>query len=199
MFKCLRKSTSVILVLKNALSALVKLFWPNMSSDIRATVLNCDVCLEHKNANQKEPLTSHPIPDRPWQVLSTDIFHWNNTNYIVLVDLYSRYFEVGRLTDLGAQTVINKLKSYLSRHGICQTIISDNSGQYSCELLADWDIKHTPSSPLYPQANPAKRTIQTIKRLFNKAKQDGKDPYLAILAYRSSPLSCGQSPAELLF
>ena len=118
----LEKILECHLGVKNALSALVKLFWPNMSSDIRAMVLNCDVCLEHKNANQKEPLTSHLIPDRPWQVLSTDIFHWNNTNYIVLVDLYSRYFEVGRLTDLRAQTVVNKLKSYLSRHGICQTI-----------------------------------------------------------------------------
>ena len=67
------------------------------------------------------------------------------------------------------------------------------------DFCKEWDVKHSPSSPLYQQANPAERTIQTIKRLFNKAKQDGKDPYLAILAYRSSPLACSKSPAELLF
>ncbi|MCG7882987.1 MAG: DDE-type integrase/transposase/recombinase, partial [Candidatus Thiodiazotropha endolucinida] len=179
------------------------LFWPNMTSDIRATVLNCAVCLEHRNANQKEPLKSHNIPDRPWQVVATDLFYWNNTDYIVLVDLYSRFFEVSRLPDTRAQTVINKLKSYFSRHGISETIISDNAPQFSCALFADfckdWDIEHSPSSPFYQQANPAERTIQTIKRLFNKALQDKKDPYLAILAYRSSPLACGKSPAQLLY
>lgn len=179
------------------------LFWPSMAADIKSVVLKCAVCIEHRNANQKEPMKSHNIPDRPWQVVATDLFHWNNTDYIVLVDLYSRFFEVSRLTDTRAQTVINKLKSYFSRHGISETIISDNAPQFSCALFADfckdWDIKHAPSSPFYQQANPAERTIQTIKQLFNKSKQDGKDPYLAILAYRSSPLACGKSPAQLLF
>ena len=69
------------------------LFWPNMAADIKMIVLNCAVCLEHRNANQKEPLSSHKIPDRPWQVVATDLFHWNNSDYIVLVDLYSRYFD----------------------------------------------------------------------------------------------------------
>ena len=84
--------------------------------------------------------------------------------------------------DTRAKTVINKLKSYFSRHGISETLISDNGPQFSCTLFADfckeWDIRHTPSSPLYPQANPAERTIQ----MFNKALTDKKDSYLAILA-----------------
>ena len=179
------------------------LFWPSMTTDIRTTVLDCAICLEHRNANQKEPLYSYKIPDRPWQTVATDLFHWNNVDYVVLVDLYSRYFEVSSLRDTRAQTVINKLKSYFSRHGISETLISDNGPQFSCTLFADfckeWDIRHTPSSPHYPQANPAERTIQTIKNLFNKALTDKKDPYLAILAYRNTPIDCGKSPAQLLF
>jgi len=55
------------------------------------------------------------------------------------------------------------------------------------------------SSPLYPQANGlAEKTVQTVKHLLEKAKQSGADPYLAILAYRSTPLDKTGSPAQLL-
>ena len=37
-----------------------------------------------------------------------------------------------------------------------------------------------------------------MKSLFTKAKQEGSDPYLALLEYRNSPLACGKSPAQLL-
>lgn len=146
------------------------LFWPNMASDIRITVLNYAVCLDHRNANRREPLKSHNIPDRPLQVVTTFLFHWNNTDYIVLVDLYSRFFEVSILTDGHKQ--VKHL--FFSRHGISETSISDNAPQFACELFADfckdWDIKHNPPSPFYQQANPAERTIQAIKGLLNKAK-----------------------------
>lgn len=179
------------------------LFWPNMTTDIKATVLSCPICLEHRNANPKEPMQPSDVPDRPWQTAATDIFHWNNTDYILLVDYYSRYFEVSMLPDTRSATVIDRLKGYFSRHGIVQTLISDNARQYTssefAEFAKQWDFQHETSSPTYPQSNGlAERTVQTVKALFTKAKQAGKDPYLALLEYRNSPLACGKSPAQLL-
>jgi transposase InsO family protein len=143
------------------------------------------------------------IPDRPWQIAATDIFHWNNTDYILLVDYYSRYFEVSMLPDTKSSTVIDKLKGFLSRHGIVQTLVSDNARQYTSqefhEFAKKWDFEHRTSSPGYPQSNGlGERTVQTIKALFTKAKQAGTDPYLSLLEYRNSPLACGKSPAQLL-
>jgi len=55
------------------------------------------------------------------------------------------------------------------------------------------------SSPKYPQTNgEAKRAVRTIKGLLKKCKDKAKDPYLALMAYRATPLACGYSPAELL-
>lgn len=52
----------------------------------------CSICLEWRNANPKEPMISHPVPERPWQTIGTDLFIWNGADYIVAVDYYSRFF-----------------------------------------------------------------------------------------------------------
>ena len=52
------------------------------------------------------------------------------------------------------------------------------------------------SSPLYPKGNAeVERAVQTVKNLLKKSK----DPYLALMSYRATPLQNGYSPAQLLF
>ena len=99
--------------------------------------------------------------------------------------------------------VIHKLKGFFATHGIPSKVISDNGPQFSSQefetFAKSWDFKHVTSSPLHSQGNGvAERCIQTVKKLFTKAKQSGSDPYISILEYRNSPLSCGKSPAQLL-
>ena len=56
MTKCIRRAKDIM-------------FWPKMSSEIQEMVGNCSVCLERRDSNCKEPLISHPIPDKTWQVV----------------------------------------------------------------------------------------------------------------------------------
>ena len=80
-------------------------------------------------------------------------------------------------------------------------VISDNGPQYSSKAYADfakeYHFERATSSPYHPQSNgngEAERAVGTIKSLLRKEK----DPYLAILSYRSTPLQNGYGPSELL-
>ena len=77
--------------------------------------------------------------------------------------------------------------------------MSDNGPQYSEDLYAtfarEYGFEHMTSSPHYPQGNgEAKRAVKTVKGMSHKSR----DPYLALLAYRSTSLENGYSPAQLL-
>lgn len=133
-----------------------------------------------REANPKEPLRSHDITERPWQVVGTDLFTWNTQNFIVIVDYYSRFFEMERLTSCTSLAVINKLKSAFARHGIAETVISDNGQCYSAEefrrFANAWRFTHSTTSPRFPQSNGlAEKTVQTAKRILDKAKAGNTD------------------------
>ena len=86
------------------------LFWPRMSQDIEELISKCSVCQEHRNKNQKEPLLPHEVPNRPWSKLGADIFQFGNEQYLLIVDYYSEFFEISKLSDLKSITVITHCK-----------------------------------------------------------------------------------------
>ena len=178
--------------------ALQAVWWPGVTKEIEDMVKSCQQCVI--SDNQKfEPLIPSKFPDRPWDKVATDLMHLKGHEYLVVVDYYSRFIEVALLKDTLSKTVIIHLKSIFSRHGIPTTVISDNGPQYSSSEFAafarDYGFHHVTSSPTHPSGNgEAERAVQTVKKLLKNAD----DPYAAMLSYRTTPLSNGYSPAELL-
>ena len=179
------------------------LYWPGMSQDIEDTVDKCTVCRKYRRNNQREPMIPHDIPDVPWAKLGSDILYLGGSDYIVIVDYYSKYPEVIKLKSKTAREVITKFKECFGRFGIPQEIIADNVPYDSAEMrefARKWGIKITTTSPRYPQANGfSEKYVQIVKQLYKKAHDDGKDPELALLDYRNTPISgMPYSPAQLL-
>lgn len=119
--------------------------------------------------------------------------------YLLVVDYVSRYVEIALLTPTRSDDVIHHLKSNFTRHRICETRVTDNWPQFSgaafAEFAESYGFQHVTSSPKYPQGNAeAERAVQTVKGFLKKSK----DPYLALLEYRATPLQNGYSPAQLL-
>ncbi len=179
------------------------LFWPGMNGDIVRLVQQCEACCAYRHRQQSEPLLPPPVAVRPWQKVATDLFEFEKAHYIVIVDYYSNYPEVVKLSSQSSQAVINVMKATFARHGIPEEVMSDNGPCYAgsefAQFAKDWGFLHTTSSPRYPQSNGlAERTVQTIKNIMRKCSVGGEDPHIGLLAYRSSPLDNGFTPAHLL-
>ena len=178
-------------------------FWPGMNSDIDNIVESCETCQQHQHNHQKEPLKPYPVPSRPWQVVGTDLCEINKKEYLIIVDAYSSYPEVIPLSSQSSKAVIKGMKVTFARHGIPDIVHSDNGPCYSSQEFADfktkWGFKHVTSSPHFPSSNGlVEKAVQTVKNIISKSIDSGTDPYLGLLAYRSTPLDNHKSPAELL-
>ena len=83
-------------------------------------------------------------------------------------------------------------------------IVSDSGPQYTSAEFKDftkqWQIEHKVSLPRNPQSNGmAERCVQTMKASLIKTMEEGDDVDLALLTYKTTPLSHRlPSPAELL-
>lgn len=180
------------------------MYWPGMNADIQTLVSRCEICAQFAPAQPSEPLRSHSIPDYPWQKLGMDLFELSGKIYLVITDYYSKFFEIEPLQSLTSAAVVNRLKPHFARYGLPEVIISDGGPQFNCQdfrtFCANSGVHHVMSSPKYPQSNGmAEATVKIAKKLMQKCTRDGSDYYLALLAYRTTPISGSiPAPAQLL-
>ena len=93
-------------------------WWPGLSREVQDMVENCNVCAKHRQ-QRAEPLMPTPFPERPWQMIGTDLFELDNLNYLIVVDYFSRYIEVAALhKTTKSHEVIRALEAIFARHGI---------------------------------------------------------------------------------
>ena len=180
------------------------LYWPGMTAAIRDCVSACGTCNSFRMEQPKEPLMPQKVPDRPWSKVAVDLFSLDKTEYIIIVDDYSNFFELRALSDTRASSVITSLKSQFARHSIPNTVRSDNGPPFSSSdfktFSQEWDFEHITSSPYHARSNgKVEKAVNTAKRILKKAKFDHKDPYLALLDWRNTPTEgLDSSPVQRL-
>ena len=101
-----------------------------MSKQLEDFILSSSVCCKERT-QRAEPLIPTPFPNLPWQRVCTDPFEWKGSSYLLVVDYYSRYIEVAKLSATTAHSVISHMKSIIARHGIPETVVSHNGSQFS--------------------------------------------------------------------
>ena len=144
------------------------------------------------------------VPIHQWTNVATDIFHFKNDSYLLIVNYSRRFPIVHKLTSTMPQQVASHMKLIFSEYGWPETIISDNGPCYSGEaftkLMSDYSVNHITSSPHYPQSKGlAEKYVQIVKNLFYKAKEEGTDLGKSLMIYRNTQLSHKlQSPMQIL-
>jgi len=54
-----------------------------MQAVIRQAVQNCSACQQCKPNQARQPMTSYPLPDHPWSIVSADMFSLYGTSYLL--------------------------------------------------------------------------------------------------------------------
>ena len=178
-------------------------YWSGIQEDIETYVQNCVPCMANKSCQQKEKMLHYPVPNKPYEIVATDIFEWNSKLYLVTVDSFSGWYDFNELSDLKSSTVIQVLKNLFSTHGIPCNLYTDNGPQYTSfqfkEFCQNWSIVHITSSPYYHQSNGlAERAVRSAKELLQKCHDENSDIYLALLNVRNVPRSNLGTPAQRL-
>ncbi|XP_054276522.1 uncharacterized protein K02A2.6-like [Macrosteles quadrilineatus] len=190
-------------ITKTRKRALGTMWWPGISQEIERKIKSCPVCIQN-STNHSEPLIPRTVPDYPWQNVSVDLFKHEDKWYMIIVDHYSRYFEVEEMHRMRASDVIRVCKTTCSRFGIPQRVYSDSGTRFhhidssEFKLFAkEWGFSTFRSSPHHHQGNgAAEAAVKVAKGLMKKNKDKFE---LALLSYRTSPLETGFSPSELMF
>ena len=120
------------------------------------------------------------FPIYPWMKIATNIFHFENESYLLLLDYTCRFPIDCKLTSTKAQQVTSHMKLIISEYGWPEIIVSNNGPCYSAEsftkLMTEYSVSHITSSPHYLQSNGvAEKYVQIVKNLFYKAKEEGTD------------------------
>ena len=170
-------------------------YWPGINKDIEQLVEAYTTCQRHWPQEPRQPLKPTPPPEQPWQQLGADFLMFDGSEYLVIIDYYSKIPIVQKMptSQCNSAKMITVPKELFAEHGIPEEIWSDNGPQFASHLFAeftkDWNIKHSTSSPRNPRSNgQAESAVKIVKGMLTRAKCSGQDPYLALLAYRSTPV-----------
>ena len=185
--------------------------WPGIQRDILNYQSNCRACAEISPSLPREPLLPNKLPQRPFEVLCSDICQINGRYYLIVVDRFSGFLHIFYSRTSPTHEFLEKhLRDVFARYGRPDRLDTDGGPQYKSQgfarFLANWGIEHRISSPYYAQSNGrAELGVKTAKRLLKEnTNPDGSlnnnKVACAILQYHNTPLRDGpMSPAQLLF
>ncbi len=198
-------------ITKTRLRLRSKVWWPKMGKDAESICKACHGCQVVGPLSPPEPLRRVLPPTGPWQDLAVDLMGPlpNGEHILVLVDYYSRYYEIAVMKSITSNKVIDAILPMLCRHGIPFSIRSDNGRQFVSEefeeFLRQYGIEHRKSTPLWPKANGEveiqNKSLGKTLEIAQVEKKNLKEELMKyLLAYRSTPqITTGESPAKLMF
>lgn len=141
-----------------------KVWWLGMDKDMERICQTCHGC-------QVTQLPSRPLPMKRSELPTGEYL-------FVVVDYYSRYFEVDLLKRVRAVDIITSLETLFARYGAPYTLITDNGPQFKDrslnEFLSVYGVEHLTSPPLSPRANgEVERQNRTLLRAMQIAQVEG--------------------------
>ena len=178
-------------------------FWPKIMYDIQELIERCIICQEHGKSQSIIGTTQELLPF-PWHTLATDIFYWKRMDFLIVTDVFSKYFLVRKLINSTSAAVCAEIATILTELSLSHIIRSDNGPCYNSkefqQLLQCYNITHHTSSTHHPRSNGfIEGMVGVAKKLMDKAGSEGKPWISGLYEYRVTPQSGSiASPLQLI-
>lgn len=156
-------------------------YWQGINADIEKFILECESCQILRKDDRKKVFGKWPETTFPWERVHMDFFHFQGSEFLIVIDVYSRWLEIKQMRRTNAESVIKQLESIFRLFGWPVEIVTDNGPPFnSFELtkyLTERGIKFTHSPPYHPESNGIiERAVQTAKSVLRKFINDSKSP-----------------------
>ncbi|XP_050548112.1 uncharacterized protein LOC126909726, partial [Daktulosphaira vitifoliae] len=127
---------------------------------------SCNTCSKFRKEPGKSPLQVWEYPSAPGERVHADFLELNRIMFILIIDQYSKWPEVIKMSSTTSFHTINILREYFARYGISKTLVTDNGPQWTSDefqtFIMNNSIKHILTPPYHPQSNGAAENMVGI-------------------------------------
>ena len=170
-------------------------FWPKIMYDIQELIERCIICQEH-GKSQSIIGTTQELPPFPWHTLATDIFYWKRMDFLIVTDVFSKYFLVRKSANSTSAAVCAEIATIVTELGLPHIINGPRNSSSFCNVTTS----HTTPAALTSRSNGfVERMVGVAKKLMDKAGSEGKPWISGVYKYRVTPQSGSiASPLQLI-
>ena len=118
-------------------------YWPKLSKDVINFVENCELCQKYASSRKREPFQQYEpeYAQYPMQSTGLDVFQYKNNHFLIMVDRFSGYIFVKKLTNLTSQHTCEVLQRWYTQFGWPEYQRSDAGSTFAAEYQ-DWCVKN---------------------------------------------------------
>ena len=183
-----------IVAMKTIARSLV--WYPGIDTDITKIVKDCKQCNSVLPKPSQKQHLEWPKPEAKWSRIHADHCFPEGKICLIVVDALTKYIECEIVKDTSASETIETLRVIFSRHGLPNTLVTDNATSFTAaevkEFMQSNGITHLTSPPYQPSSNgQAERSVRVIKDLLKKNTNGSFKTRLSniLLHYRTTPHS----------
>ena len=97
-------------------------YWPGLNEQVEKLVLKRELCLKYSFSKHKQKSSQslgQEMPVHPWTKIATDIFHFESSSYLLIMDYTSSFPVVCKLSSMTGSHVANQCKQvFLNMDGL---------------------------------------------------------------------------------
>jgi len=122
------------------------IWWSSLDADVEKLATDCEPC--KVTAAMPAPMARHPWqhPSTPWERIHIDYGEWNSRQFLVVVDIFSKWLEVSSTT---SRMAIIKLSEIFAVFGSPQILVLDNTPQFVSAEFKDF-LRQTTLLTVHP-------------------------------------------------